>query len=102
MGVKVGFLRESEARSIGPRGALADGGAAPARPTALVPKAAVVQDGGQSYVFVLAQDTVERRAITIGAADGDRLEVIAGLSARDRVVINPPAGLAAGKKVIAK
>ena len=102
MGVKVGFLREAETRPSGPKGALADAGAAPARPIALVPKAAVIKDGAQSYVFVVTQDTVERRAITTGAADGDRLEVAAGLNARERVVINPPATLAAGKKVIAK
>ena len=31
-----------------------------------------------SYVFVVRQDTVERRAVQTGGTDGDRLEVLAG------------------------
>jgi HlyD family secretion protein len=91
MGVKVTFLREDTT------------GAAPAaRPTALVPKSAVRSDNGASYVFVATQSTVERRAVQTGGTDGDRLEVTAGLSAGERVVVAPPAGLAAGVPVVIK
>jgi len=91
MGIKVTFL--------------ADRGAAPvatARPTTLVPKAAIVKDGDQAYAFVVAGETVERRAIKTGGADGDKVEVMAGLTSRDRVVVSPPATLAAGKKIVVK
>ena len=92
MGIKVTFL--------------ADPGSNPAvtkaRPTTLVPKDAIVTEGNQTYVFVVAGETVERRAIRTAGADGDRLEVIAGLTAADRVVISPPPTLAAGKKIVVK
>ena len=91
MGVKVTFLRDADP-------------AAPAQaaPVTLVPKAAVREDGAQQIVFVVTGDTVERRAVRVGGADGDRLEVLAGLSPGDRVVVAPPAELASGMKVIAK
>ena len=91
MGVKVTFLREAAAD------------AAPvARPMALVPKSAVKTEGATSYVFVVAQNTVERRAIQTGGTDGDRLEVTAGLSSGERVVVSPPATLAPGTPVVIK
>jgi RND family efflux transporter MFP subunit len=88
MGVKVTFLRD------------ADDTASPAAAgVSLVPKSAVVAVDGGSYVFVVRQDTVERRAIQTGGADGDRVEVLAGLSASDRVVVSPPPGLAEGMRI---
>jgi RND family efflux transporter MFP subunit len=90
MGVKVTFLRDSE-------------DAAPAaRPVTLVPKAAIKTDGRQSYAFVVVNDRVDRRAITTGGTDADRVEVIAGLNAGDRVVVSPPAELTAGALVVAR
>lgn len=90
MGVKVTFLREADA-------------AAPvAQAVTLVPRGAVKTDGASSYVFLVTQDTVERRAITTGGTDGDRLEVTAGLKGGDRVVVAPPAELADGVKIAIK
>ena len=90
MGVKVTFLRDNE-------------DAAPAaQPVTLVPKAAVKTDGKQSYVFLVANDRVDRRAITTGGADGDRVEVIAGLNAGDRIVVSPPPELSAGALVVTR
>ena len=84
MGAKVTFLRDSE-------------DAAPAaRPVTLVPKGAIRTDGKQSYVFVVVNDRVDRRAITTAGTDGDRVEVTAGLNAGERVVVSPPPELSAG------
>jgi RND family efflux transporter MFP subunit len=90
MGVKVTFLRDDERAD------------APAeRPVALVPKTAVRTEGSQSYAFVVSREgVVDRRAVSVGGADGDRVEVIAGLTAGERVVISPPPALAAGATVI--
>jgi len=92
MGVKVTFLREE------------DETAAPtAQPAKLVPKVAIASDTAGSFVFVVAgatNDIVERRAVTVGGTDGDRVEVLGALRARDRVVVSPPPGLAAGAKVV--
>ena len=91
MGVKVTFLREA-----------AEGSVPAARPVALVPKSAVRTEGGASYVFLVKQDTVERRAVQTAGTDGDRLEVTAGLSAGDRVVVAPPPGIAEGTPIVVK
>ncbi len=91
MGVKVTFLRER-----------AEDAAPATRPTALVPKSAVRTSGDVSYVFVVKQDTVERRAVQTGGTDGDRLEVTAGLSSGERVVVAPPDTLAEGTPIIVK
>lgn len=91
MGVKVTFLREPT-----------DTEAAAERPVALVPRSAVRSENGTSYALVLKQDTVERRAIRLGGTDGDRVEVAAGLSAGERVVVAPPPGLLEGQPVVVK
>jgi RND family efflux transporter MFP subunit len=87
MGVKVTFLRDDEE------------GAPAARPAALVPKGAVKTDGKQTYVFVVVSGRADRRAITTGGTDGDRVEVVGGLNAGDQVVISPPAELTSGALV---
>jgi HlyD family secretion protein len=91
MGVKVTFLREADQSP-----------AISAQPTTLAPKAAVVMDNGKSYAFVVNGGTVERRALRLGGTDGDRVEVIGGLHAGDRVVISPPAELKDGARVMIK
>lgn len=90
MGVKVTFLREDapDARA--------------SRPVTLIPAAAVRTTNGTSHVFVVRQGTVERRAIQTGGTDGDRLEVTAGLTSGERVVVSPPAELAEGALILVK
>jgi cobalt-zinc-cadmium efflux system membrane fusion protein len=52
-----------------------------------VPFAAVVDDGGQSVVYVQrGGETFERRAVQLGARDGDWVEVRSGVAAGERVV----------------
>ena len=93
MGVKVTFLRAKDA------GAAA---AVVAQPMTLVPAAAVKRENNASHVFVVRDQTVERRAIKTGGTDGDRLEVTAGLKGGDRVVMSPPPALAAGVPIVIK
>ena len=91
MGVKVTFLRAD-----------GDTDAPAAQPTALIPKNAVKQDGAQAVVFVVNGATVERRAVSLGGTDGDRLEVTAGLRAGERIVVSPPPALVAGSPIVVK
>jgi HlyD family secretion protein len=93
MGVKVTFLREErdpaapgQPRAIG-------------QPAALVPKAAVRVENGQSFVFVINGTLAERRAVRTGGADGERLEVVAGLRSGDQVIVPIPANLKDGARV---
>jgi multidrug efflux pump subunit AcrA (membrane-fusion protein) len=68
-----------------------------------VPKASVRVEGEQSYAFVVgAGGRVERRAVTTGGADGDRLEILGGLTAGERVVISPPLELRDGAMVVVR
>jgi len=89
MGVKVSFLREPEAT----------GSAQGAAPRAIVPKAAVRTVDGRTVVFVVRDDRAERRAITVGLENGDQVEVVSGVTAGERVVVDGPQTLKDGDKV---
>jgi RND family efflux transporter MFP subunit len=91
MGVKVAFMGVPEPAST-----------APARPRLTVPRAAIRTDQGQSIVFVVVEDRVERRAVRVGDARGDQVEIVSGLAAGDRVVVEGPPDLADGRKVIVR
>jgi RND family efflux transporter MFP subunit len=93
MGVKVAF------HSAQPAGGDGGAAAAPAQARLLVPKAAVRKAGDQDVVFVLKDDRVERRAVRTGAADGDRVEIVSGVSAGEQVVVEGPPELTNGSKV---
>jgi RND family efflux transporter MFP subunit len=95
MGVKVTFLREADAGT-------AAASQLAAQSVTLVPQAAVKTDSGTTFVFLVAGQTVERRAVKIGGTDGDRVEVLAGLKGGDRVVVAAPPDLAAGKEIVVK
>jgi RND family efflux transporter MFP subunit len=89
MAIKVTFLRPSDVSAEVRKQSMP-----------LVPKAAIKREGDQSFSFVVRGDSVERRAVKLGGADNDRLEVLAGLLSGDRVVISPPAELKDGSKVL--
>jgi RND family efflux transporter MFP subunit len=94
MGVKVTFLREEEDTS--------GQDATPRVRAVAVPKTAVRTENGQSFVFVVKGNVVERRAVKVGGTDGDRLEVIAGLQTGEQVVSPLPADLQDGAMVVVK
>jgi RND family efflux transporter MFP subunit len=92
MGVKVTFLRED-----------ATGDEPAPRSMPLVPKAAIRAHENESYVFVVSSaGLVDRRVIRVGGTDGDRIEVMAGLNAGERVVVSPPPELVAGAHVLTR
>ena len=92
MGVNVAFL---EAGSP-PEETVAD-----AVPRLWIPSSALRRDGAMPVVFVARGDTVERRAVTLGLEDGDDVEVLAGVSAGERVVVEGPPVLTEGDRVVA-
>jgi RND family efflux transporter MFP subunit len=95
MGVKVRFLRDEGPQAPG-------AAAAPARATVLVPKTAIRTTGSDTAVFVVRGQVVEQRAIKIGGADGDRVEVMSGLQGGERVVTPVPETLKDGAAVSIK
>ena len=89
MGVKVSFLAgEQAARREAAR--------------ALIPREAARTVDGQTVVFLDRDGVVERRAVKLGLEIGADVEVTAGLSPGDKVVVEGPAGLRDGQRVKVK
>jgi len=56
-----------------------------------IPTRAIRREGGQSVVHVLDQRGAEKRTIRTGWRDGPWVEVVHGLQAGERVLLDPPA-----------
>ena len=52
-----------------------------------VPQSAVLNDNGQSILFVLAAGGYQKRVITVGIESGDRIEIRDGINAGEKVVV---------------
>jgi len=89
MGVKVSFLAAEQ-----------PSGQAPAR--AVVPREAVREAEGKTVVFLFRDGRLERRAVSLGTVRGTDVEVTAGLSPGDQIVVKGPEGLHDGQRVKVK
>lgn len=67
----------------------------------LIPVSAVDDDGGRFVVRVARGRAVERRAVTLGDANDDVVDVLHGLQAGDRVLLAGPSTAPAGSAVTA-
>lgn len=88
MSVKVAFRDNSAATT-----------SAAATRSVLVPAAAVRQEGGRDIVFVAASGRAERRAVSVAGTRGADTEILAGVTAGERVILEAPAGLVDGAPV---
>jgi RND family efflux transporter MFP subunit len=70
-----------------------------ARRALVVPAAAVRRQGQVTSVFVVRDDVARLRLVQLGSLGPDGAEVVAGLDAGERVVIDPPAALTDGAPV---
>ena len=62
-------------------------GIGPAREALAIPKAALVAEGGKEIVYVMVEgEAFQRRVLTLGTADQQYVEVLAGLAEGERVV----------------
>lgn len=52
----------------------------------LIPKQAVIEEDGGTFVFVESNNTVERRTVELGYQDDTAYEILSGVNAGDRVV----------------
>jgi len=64
-----------------------------------LPAAALRKDGEQDVVFVMHDGKAERRAVKLGGNLGDNRQVLAGVSAGERVITEAPATLKDGDEV---
>lgn len=98
MGARVAFLAADQSAANDPESMTASTAA-----TLQVPSAAIIEEAGQSFVFVLQAgseaELVARRVVRVGPARGEFRPVLEGLRSGERVVLQPPAGLADGDPV---
>lgn len=93
MGVKVAFLEneqpvaKNKGKDNGPQA------------VAFIPKGAVHSDANASYVFLIRDGKVERRAVSVGQDRGTDVAVMAGISPGDSLVVKGPESLRDGDKV---
>lgn len=66
-----------------------------------IPRAALLRDGGQRYVFVLVSGRAKRRPVTVGLIGLSDVEITSGLSEQDRVLIPGTVPLTDGVRVTA-
>jgi RND family efflux transporter MFP subunit len=88
MGIKVTFLGAEQKKEAGAAAA-----------AILIPQSAVRDDNGKPIVFLVKDDKVERRAVTLGGNRGSDREVIAGVTAGDTLVVKGPGNLRDGQNV---
>jgi len=86
MGVKVAFLGDPRENAEWAR-------------TIPIPRTALVRDGGRDIVFVVNGGRAERRAVSVGSASGDQVEIAAGLVAGETIVIEGADKLSDGSAV---
>ena len=94
MGVKVTFLDEEEKPKANTK-AKKEGPAA----VAMLPQAAIRNDGSVKYVFVVNNGSLERHAVTVGSLRGSEVEILAGIQPGALVVVKGPEGLSEGQAV---
>jgi RND family efflux transporter MFP subunit len=88
MGIKVRFLDDQPAPEVAQTG-----------PRIRVPAVAVEQVDGESYVWVVSEERVERRAVTIGPESEGTIEIRAGVNSGDELVSPVVQGLVDGGKI---
>jgi RND family efflux transporter MFP subunit len=93
MGVKVAFL-ENEKPAAKDKGK--DKGP---QPVAFIPKGAVRSDSNASFVFLVHDGKVERRAVSLGMDRGTDVAIMAGVSPGDSLVVKGPESLHDGDKI---
>ncbi|WP_363800440.1 efflux RND transporter periplasmic adaptor subunit [Lysobacter firmicutimachus] len=88
MGVRVSFLEAAKPAQ-----------AVQAKPSAMVPAAALAQRDGRDVVFVVEGEKARQTAVTLGRKLGEDREVTQGLSGGETVVLTPPDRLSDGAAV---
>jgi RND family efflux transporter MFP subunit len=87
MGVKVAFQETVEEE------------AAETRAQSMVSQAAIRNQDGKTVVFVVKDEIVDRRAVSIGRTVGSDVEIMAGVVPGETIVVSGPDGLTNGGRV---
>lgn len=68
-------------------------------PRAAFPLTAALTNGATVTLFTVEGERVSARTVTIGAIEGDQVEVVSGLAANERVILAPPVEMKDGDTV---
>jgi HlyD family secretion protein len=90
MGIKVTFLSDEPVKKKD---------ASEPVVAATLPTEALHDENGKKIVYLVKNDHLERRAVSIGNAQGGQTEILSGLAAGDEVVVKGPANLQDGQAV---
>jgi RND family efflux transporter MFP subunit len=90
MGIKVTFLSDEPVKK-------ADADAPVV--VALLPSDALHEESGKKVVFLVKNDRLERRAVSVGSTAGSQTEILSGIVAGDAVVVKGPANMQDGLAV---
>ncbi|MDF3020113.1 MAG: macA 1 [Steroidobacteraceae bacterium] len=89
MGIKVRFLDDQPAPAA----------AAQQGPRMRIPAVAVTRTDGEAFVWVVRDNRVERRAVSVGAESEGQVEILAGVASGDELVSPVVPGLEDGGKI---
>ena len=90
MGIKVTFLSDEPVKKVDADAPVV---------VALLPTDAVHDESGKKVVFLVKNDRLERRAVSVGSTQGSQMEILSGIVAGDAVVVRGPANMQDGQAV---
>jgi membrane fusion protein (multidrug efflux system) len=65
----------------------------------LIPKKAVLEEDGQSYVYVVSSDSAKRTKVELGYSSDGLVEIRSGLTTGQKVVVAGQGALKEGSKI---
>jgi RND family efflux transporter MFP subunit len=90
MGIKVTFLSDEPVKKVDARAPVV---------AALLPNEALHEESGKKIVFLVKNERLERRAVSVGNTQGSQTEILSGIVAGDAVVVRGPANMQDGQAV---
>ena len=93
MNARAAFLAKQEARTQERRNA---------RPSIIIPTAAVRDDGGKKSIFIVFEGRAAERPVKLGNPTSKGVEVAEGLIGGEEIILNPPATLKDRDRVLIK
>lgn len=69
------------------------------KPRLAAGRSALIERSGGTFAYLLEGNRVRETPVRVGARYGDMVEILSGLKAGDRVVVNPPKGLKDGSRI---
>ncbi|MFH2076819.1 MAG: efflux RND transporter periplasmic adaptor subunit [Pseudomonadota bacterium] len=69
------------------------------KPRLAAGRSALLDRNGRTFAYLLEGNRVRETPVRVGATFGDMVEILSGLKAVDRIVVNPPKGLKDGSRI---